>query len=81
MPNCIKNKEEFFLIKEELLTLEEYLKVARKIIFKEEIGYEMDYEELKYELNSCEERFQLINELLLKIECKINELEWSLENE
>lgn len=81
MQNYKKENKDFIEIRSELITLEEYLKVCKKIIFKEALGYEIDYEELKSELESSKERFQTIYEHLDNLDNRIRELEWRIENE
>ena len=72
---------DIMMIKCELMTLQDYLEMSKKIVFKENIGYKVDYEELKSELESSKERFQNIFELLEEIDSKMRKLEWRVENE
>lgn len=72
---------DIMMIKCELMTLQDYLEMSKKIVFKENIGYKVDYEELKSKLESSKERFQNIFELLEEIDSKMRKLEWRVENE
>lgn len=72
---------DIMMIKCELMTFQDYLEMYKEIVFKENIGYEVDYEELKSKLESSKERFQNIFELLEEIDSKMRKLEWRVENE